>query len=115
VHPPPQIRTCILERELRLPAQLRIRPCRIGCQIQHVARSPPDDFIWQLPSHSITECFDHLEDSAATPRAEVPGSDAGVDISEVVECSEVPFGEINYVDVIADGGTVAGFVVWRRC
>lgn len=54
------------------------------------------------------EGVDHLEDGAAAAGAEVPGSDSGLGVAEVVQCCEMTLGEIDDVDIVADCGTVSG-------
>lgn len=111
LRPPPQILARLLERQLRLPSELPIRPPGITRQIQHVAGAPPHDLIRQVPSHSRREGLHHLEDGRALAGAEVPGAHAGAVFAEVVERHEVPAGEVQDVDVVADSGAVVGVVV----
>ncbi len=59
----------------------------------------------------LLEGVDHLEHGAAASGSEVPGADAGVGFAEVVESREMAVGEIDDVDVVANGGTVSGGVV----
>ena len=53
-----------------------------------------------------------MEDRAAFAGTEIPGADTGVVGPEVLESHEVAVGEVEDVDVVADGGAVFGFVVW---
>ena len=53
-----------------------------------------------------------MEDCAALSGAEVPGFDAGVVGAEIGEGDEVAAGEVEDVDVVADGGAVGGGVVY---
>ena len=106
LRPPPQILTRVLQRPLRLPPQLLVRLFRVRRQVQHVPGPPSDDFIGQVSAYGGAEGFDHVKDGAAFACAEVPGSDAGMVIAEVVEGDEVALGEVEDVDVVADGGAV---------
>jgi hypothetical protein len=56
--------------------------------------------------------MDHFKDRGPAAGTQVPGSDTGVLVSQVVECCEVTFGEINDVDVVTDCGAVFGCVVF---
>src|SRR5687768_11367335 len=42
VHPPPQILTRLLHRQLRLPVELLVRKRRVGSQVEDIALSPGD-------------------------------------------------------------------------
>lgn len=110
--PPPQIRASILQRALRLPAQLLVGSGWVGSQIEHVTCSSADDLVWKIPTHGMTEGLDHVEDSAALAGTQVPCAHARVVRAEVVEGDEVTFCQVKNVDVVADGGTVLGLVVW---
>ncbi|KFX93639.1 hypothetical protein V490_04757 [Pseudogymnoascus sp. VKM F-3557] len=70
--------TRILERQLRLPPQLRIRTSRVSSEIQHIARAAVHNLIVQVAAHGGAEGLDHLEDRGAAAGAEVPGAHAGV-------------------------------------
>lgn len=52
-----------------------------------------------------------MEHGAAFAGAEVPGAHARVVCAQVVEGFEVAVGEVEDVDVVADGGAVVGGVV----
>ena len=65
----------------------------------------------QIATDGGGEGLDHLADGAALAGAEVPGADTGVVLTEVVERCEVAVGEVEDVDVVADGGAVLGIVV----
>lgn len=104
--------TRILQRQLRLPSQLRIRASRISSEIEHVTRAAVYDFVVQVAAYDGAEGLDHLEDGGAAAGTEIPGAHAGVGGAEVVEGSEMAVGEIDDVDVVADAGAVAGGVVY---
>jgi hypothetical protein len=63
---------------------------------------------------NFAECVDHLEDRAATSRAQVPGSNTGFLFSEVVQGSKMALGKVDNVDVVSNSGTVSGRVVYER-
>ena len=58
------------------------------------------------------EGVDHLVHGAALSGAQVPGADTGVVGTEVVEGLEVAVGKVQDVDVVTDGGSVVGVVVF---
>jgi hypothetical protein len=60
----------------------------------------------------LAERVDHLEDGAAASGPQVPGSNAGLLLPEVVQSRQMALGEINDVDVVADRCAVSGFVVF---
>lgn len=69
------------------------------------------NFVLELATNDLAEGVDHLKDGAAAAGAQVPSLDTGLVIAEVVQGDEVALGEVDDVDIIADGGTVAGRVV----
>jgi hypothetical protein len=109
--PFPQVGASILKSEFRLPVQLLICTGWVGCQIKHIACTSSNNFILELMADNFAERIDHLKDSAATSRPQIPSSNARLLLSEVVKSSEMTFGEIDHVDIIADGCAVSGFVV----
>lgn len=68
-NPPPQILAGVLERELGLPAQLLVGAGRVGSQVEHVAGSAFDDFVFERAADDLAEGVDHLEHGAAAARA----------------------------------------------
>ena len=112
LRPPPEILARIDQRALRLPAQLLVRASRVGGQVEHIAVAARSDFVRQIAAHGGAEGLDHLEDCAALAGAQVPGAHARVVGAQVVEGLEVAIGEVEDVDVVADGGAVVGGVVW---
>lgn len=110
-NPLPQISASILKRELSLPFQLRICSRRVGCEIQHITSSSANNLILQIVSDNVLECVDHLKDGAAAARSKVPGSDAGILFSEVVQGGQMALCEVDDVDVVSYRGPVSGRVV----
>lgn len=111
-YPPPQIIAGIFEGELGLPPQLLVGARWVGGQVKNVACSPRNDFVLELMADDLAESIDHLEDSGPAPRAQVPCSHSGLLLSKVVQGCEMALGEIDDVNVVADGGTVSGGVVY---
>jgi len=112
-NPSPEILTSILKCELGPPAQLLVGTSGIGCQIKNIACSSLNNIVLERVSNDFAEGVDHLEDSAAAARSEIPCSDTGMLLSEVVEGCEMALSEIDYVDVVADCGPVSGGVVFH--
>lgn len=52
-----------------------------------------------------------MEHRATLSCSKIPGSDAGMVFPKVIESDEVALGEVEDVDVIADGGAVVGGIV----
>jgi len=109
--PAPQILASILESELCTPAKLGVGTGGVGGEVEDVTCAAGSDLVRQITTNSSGERLDHLVDGAALAGAQVPGADTGVVLAEVVERREVAVGEIENVDVIADGGAVLGVVV----
>jgi hypothetical protein len=91
-HPPPKVFACILEGELGLPAQFCVGAGRIGSQIQHITCSSAYDLIVEGAPDNLAESVDHLKHSAATSRAQIPGSNSGSFLTEVIEGREMASG-----------------------
>jgi hypothetical protein len=96
---------------LGFPAQLGVGTFRIGSQIQHVACPPANDFVGQIAADGFGEGLDHVIHGAAFAGSQVPGSDAGMLGTQVVQGDGVAAGQVEDVDVVADGGAVFGCVV----
>lgn len=96
----------------RLPAELRVGPRRVGCEVQHVARAARRNLVRHVPADGVRKCPDHLVHCAALASAQVPGAHPGVVGEEVVQGFEVAVGEVQNVDVVADSGAVARVVVY---
>lgn len=110
--PPPQIGAGIFECKLCFPAKLFVGAGRVGSQIENITSSSAYDFIGELAAHGIGEGVDHIVDGAALAGTQVPGTHAGMFGSEVVQGDEVTLGEIENVDVVANGRAVFGIVVY---
>ena len=109
--PAPQVLARVLERELGTPAELGVGTGGVGGEVEDVAGAAGGDFVGEVAADGGREGLDHLVDGAALAGAQVPGADAGVVLAEVVESGKVAVGEVEDVDVVADGGTVLGVVV----
>ena len=109
--PAPQVLARVLERALGTPAELGVGAGGVGGEVEDVACATGRDFVWQVAADGGGEGLDHLVDGAALAGAQVPGADTGVVLAEVVEGCEVAVGEVEDVDVVADGGAVFGVVV----
>ncbi|KND92431.1 putative quinone oxidoreductase [Tolypocladium ophioglossoides CBS 100239] len=112
VHPSPQVLAGLFHGELRLPLELLVGQRRVGSQVQHVALSAGNDLVLEVAANDGAERLDHLEDGAAAAGAQVPGLDAGLVLAEVVEGDEVALCQVDNVDVVADGSSVARGVVY---
>lgn len=110
--PAPQILASILKSVLSTPAELGVGAGGVGGEVEDVACAARSDFVRKVAADGGGEGLDHLVDGAALAGAQVPGADTGVVLAEVVEGCEVAVGEVEDVDVVADGGTVLGVVVW---
>jgi hypothetical protein len=104
--PQPKIITSLLERALSLPAKLCVRASRVSSEVKDITSATGRNLVGLVLSDGSGECADHLVDGAALSGSEVPGAHAGVVGAQVVEGFEVAVGEIQNVDVVADGGTV---------
>jgi hypothetical protein len=109
--PAPQILARILECVLGTPAKLGVGTGGVGGEVEDVAGAARGDFVREVAADGGGEGLDHLVDGAALAGAQVPGANAGVVLAEVVEGGEVAVGEVEDVDVVADGGAVFGVVV----
>lgn len=76
--PAPQVGAGVLERELRLPAQLLVGERRIGRQVQHVSLPALDDLVGEVAPDDVAKGLDHLKDGAAAAGTQVPRLDAGL-------------------------------------
>lgn len=110
--PAPQILASILKSELGTPAELGVGTGSVSGKVEDIACTAGSDFVGKVAADGGGEGLDHLVDGAALAGAQVPGADAGVVLAEVVEGCEVAVGEVEDVDVVADGGAVLGVVVW---
>lgn len=99
---------CIFKSEFGLPLQLLIGTSRVGRQIKHITRSPLHDIVLERVTNDLAESINHLKHGAAASGSQIPGPDARLLLAEVVQRSEMAFGEINYMDVVPDGSSVSG-------
>lgn len=111
--PSPKVLTSLLHGELSLPLQLLVGQLGVGSQVQDITGSASDDLVLQVAADDVAESLDDLEDGAASAGAQVPGLDTGLLGAEVVEGLQVASSKIHHVDVVSDGGSVAGGVVCR--
>lgn len=109
--PSPQVLTCILHLQLRLPVQLLVGQAGVGRQVEHITLPPVNNLVVEVSAHDRAERLDHLENGGSPSGAQVPGLHTGLVRPQVVERDKVALGKVAYVDVIADGGAVAGGVV----
>ena len=109
--PAPQVLARLLDAALRLPAQLLIRARRVRRQVQDIARATRHHLVRQVAAHRFPKRLDHVEDRRALAGAEVPGAHARVVRAQVVERDEVALGQVEDVDVVADGGAVVRVVI----
>lgn len=110
-HPVPEILAGILQGQLRLPVELLVGARRVGSEIQNIALSARHNLVWQVTAHDLAEGIDHLENGAATSRAEVPCLETRLLLTQVVEGDQVATGKIDDVDVVTDGSSILGGVV----
>lgn len=87
VDPPPQVGAGILHLQLGLPVQLLVGQAGVGCEVENITLSALDDVVLEIAANHCTKGLDHLEDSAATARAQVPGFEAGLAVTQVVQRS----------------------------
>lgn len=109
--PPPEVLAGLLHGELSLPLELLVGQLGVGSQVQDVTRSAGNDLVLQVAADDVAKSLDDLKDGAASAGAQVPGLDTGLLGAEVVEGLQVASSKIHDVDVVSDGGSVAGGVV----
>ena len=109
--PLPQVIAGVLESQLRLPAQLLVCECGVGSQVQDIAGAPLDDLVSKVAANGVAESLDHVEHGGAPAGAQVPRLDARVVLTEVVQGNEVTLGQVQNVNVVANGRAVLGGVV----
>lgn len=110
--PAPQILAGVLESVLGTPAKLGVGASGVGSKVEDVTCTARSDLVGQIAADGGGEGLDHLVHGAALARAQVPGADTGVVLAKVVKRCEVAIGEIEDVDVVANGGAILGIVVW---
>ena len=114
VDPAPQVVASLFHSHLGLPLELLVGKARVGGKVENVALAAGDDFVGQLATDDGAKGLDHFKDGAAATRAQVPRLDTGLVFAEVVEGSEMALGEVDDVDVVADGSAVTGGVVYGQ-
>lgn len=111
VGPAPEILARALHGQLRLPVELLVGEGRVGRQIQHITLAAGNHLVGQIAADSLGEGLDDVEDGAAAAGAKVPGLDTGLVLAQVLQGGEMAAGEVENVDVVADGGSVLRGVV----
>ena len=109
--PAPEILASLLEGMFGLPAELGVSAGRVSGEVKNVTSATGGNLVGHLAADGVGEGGDHLVDGATLSGSQVPGAHTGVIAAEVVEGFEVAVGEIEDVDVVTDGGAVAGVVV----
>ena len=109
--PSPEVVAGLLHRELRLPLELLVRASGVGRQVQDVALPALLDLVGQVPADHLAEGLDDFEYRAPTAGAQVPLLDARLVLPQVVQGDQVAPGQVDDVDVVANGGAVARRVV----
>ena len=112
LRPEPKILAGLLQRALGLPAEFLVGACGVGGQVEDVTGAAGRNFVGEVAADGLGEGADHLVDGATAAGTEVPGADTGVVGAEVVKGLEVAVGQVENVDVVADGGAVVGLVVY---
>lgn len=110
--PAPEILASLLQCLLSLPVELLVGQGWVGSKIENIALASGDNIVGQIAADNMAESLDHLKDGAATAGTEVPGLNTRLVLAEVVEGAQVALGQIDNVDVVADGGTVSRGVVY---
>lgn len=109
--PEPEILAGLLEGVRGLPAELGIGAGRVGSQVEDVTGTAGGNLVGEVAADGGREGLDHLVDGAALAGTQVPGTDAGVVLAQVVQGLQVAVCQVEDVDVVADGGAVVRGVV----
>lgn len=109
--PPPQVSTGILECKFRLPLQLCVGQRRVRSKVEDVALPTLDDLVGKIATDDFAERLHHVENGGTLASAEIPGFDAGLVFTQVIEGNKVAFGQIEDVYVVADGGSILRRIV----
>ena len=112
--PTPEISAGLFHSVLSLPSQLGVGSSGVGGKVEDIASSSVNNLIWQVTTDSLGEGLDNLKHGAALAGPQVPGTDTRAMLTQVVEGDQVTLGEIQNVDVVPDGGSVFGSVVYKR-
>lgn len=110
--PAPEVLAGVFEGALSLPAELLAGAGRVGGQVQHITGTTGGDFVRQVTADGGREGLDHLVHGAATTGSQVPCAHARVVGAQVVERKQVAVGQIQDMDVVTDGGTIARVIVF---
>lgn len=109
--PAPEVLAGLLEGTLGLPAKLFVGASRVGGEVENVTSTTGGNLIRKVAANGSGEGANHLIDGAALAGTQVPGADAGVVGTQVVEGLEVAVGEIENVDVVTDSGSIVRGIV----
>ncbi|GJC78324.1 hypothetical protein ColLi_01162 [Colletotrichum liriopes] len=112
VDPAPEVLARLLQRLLRLPAELLVGQRGVGREIQHITLASGNNLVGEVAADDVAKGLDHLEHGAAAAGTQVPGLDAGLVLAEVVERGQMTLGQVHDVNVVADSGAVSRGVVW---
>lgn len=104
--PAPEVLAGILESELGTPAELGVGAGGVCGEVEDVSGAAGGDFVGEVAADGGGEGLDHVVDGAAFAGTEVPGADAGLLLAQVVEGDQVAVGQVENVDVVADGSAV---------
>lgn len=113
--PAPEIRTCLFKSVRSLPAEFLVRTGRVRCEIQNVTSPACNHLVRKIAANCCAEGFDHVVHGAAFSGSEIPCAHTWVLLAEVIEGNQVPRGEIENVDVVADGSAIFRGVVYFPC
>ena len=80
----------------------------VGIEFREVAGAARGEFVREGSTRDFFESMDHFEHRSRMAGAEVVDIEAGF---KPLDGGEVTFGEVYYMDVIAEAGAVFGFVV----
>jgi hypothetical protein len=103
--PTPQILTSVFQGALSLPSELGVGQSRISSKVQYISITARSNLVREITANSMTKCFDHVEHRRAFTGPEIPGFDAGLLLSKIVERNQVTLGKIQYVDIVTDGSS----------
>lgn len=109
--PAPEVLAGLLEGTLGFPTKLLVGASRVGGEVENVTGAAGGNLIRKVTANGSGEGANHLVDGAALAGTQVPGADAGVVGTQVVEGLEVTIGEIENMDVVTDSGSVVGGIV----
>lgn len=103
--PSPKVDTHIIQRPLGLPVELLVGEGRIRSQIGHISSTTGHNDIGQVPTYSLAESTDDLQDSVADTSSQVVGLAlvvvAGLFPLDLLERSHMSIGTVDNMQVIA--------------